>query len=700
MKTVLYLFLFALLFTYGWAQVYDGDIGHHLKAGEWMAAHGKILDRDIFSFTARGNLWLNHSWLAQIILYYIYSLGGINGLIFFKIIMLFIAYGFLVKACHHTENNIIIAILFIMSVCSASARFMVRPLIFTFLGVAISIYLFIKARKDINWLFFMPVLLIFWVNLHAEFMLGVIMVAIFWLYTAVTRKPYFLKASGIFALSLLALLINPYGIELFIHPVQLTSSDLFMTRISEWLPPMHPIFREQISIKVFYWLLGIGLVSFLLNFKRRDSLFFLFFITFGLMSLSAIRFMPYLAMLSVPLVSENLTRSVRSLRGAQRSGASLPLRRGGTRLPAFQRRGVAWRGAAIISIIICTIFLIEGRTHYTEFGLGLAEKICYPLNAGKFLNQAGIKGNMFNMCDFAGFLTLYHPERPVFIDGRLDVYGEGIYKDFLSPDEEVFKKYDINYIFLSFRHPATRGFLYQNKSWPLIYWDDTALIYVKRSEKNKDLIDRYVYNYIHPLTGSYNFLEHAGPEIKARVWEEVRRAIRAAPKSIRAHVTRGDIYVELKEYQKAIHAYEEAIELGRKYNTAYMVKIYHNMGKLYHNLGQYTKAESYYQKVLEKARQGETVYNHALEDWGQLAYMQGEKRRAFKFIKKALKYKEKSRHSVFSDYPVTLAKLALLYEDLEKKDKALIIWQEVYEIGGRDTRQQAHEHLKSLRGTL
>ena len=79
--------------------------------------------------------------------------------------------------------------------------------------------------------------------------------------------------------------------------------------------------------------------------------------------------------------------------------------------------------------------------------------------------------------------------------------------------------------------------------------------------------------------------------------------------------------------------------------------------------------------------------------------MQGEKRRAFKLIKKALKYKERSRHSVFSDYPVTLAKLALLYEDFGKRDKAVTAWQEVYEIGGRDTRQQAIEHLMSLRGT-
>ena len=701
MKTILYLSLLVLLFIYSWIQITDGDIGHHLKAGEWMLANGKILARDIFSHTASGKPWLNHSWLAEIGLYYIYSLGGIKGLIFFKIIILFLSYALLVKASQHTVflspmgedkgegvNDIIIAILFIMSVCSASARFMVRPLIFTFLGVAISIYLFIKARKDINWLFFMPVLLMFWVNLHAEFMLGVIMITIFWLYATWTffrkriSRSYFLKAGIIFALSLLALFINPYGVKLFLHPVSLTTSDLFMRRISEWLPPMHLLFRKYISIKFFYCFLGIGLFSFLLNFKKKNTLFFLFFITFGFMSLCAVRFMPYLAMIGIPIVAENLTRFVGSLKSKL--------------LRDYVPRNDIWYRLAITVIIIWSIFLMERRTHSNEFGVGLAEKICYPLQAGDFLDKAGIKGNMFNMVDFGGYLILFHPERPVFADGRLDVYGEKIYKDFLSPTEDAFQKYNINYIFLSYRHPATRSLLYKNDRWPLIYWDDTALIYLKKSKENIGLINRYAYQYLHPLTGTSEILEDAAPEVKAGAWKEIQRALKFSPDSIRAHVTKGDIYVELNDYKNAIQAYEEAIKLGKKYNTAYMIKIYHNLGKLHHNLGEYTKAEAYYRKVLKMAGPGKKIYNQALEDWGQLAYVQGKKKRAFKLIKQVVRSKRRSKSFIFFDYPITLAKLALLYEDLGKRDKAVITWQEVYKIGGTETRQQAYEHLKSL----
>ena len=116
-------------------------------------------------------------------------------------------------------------------------------------------------------------------------------------------------------------------------------------------------------------------------------------------------------------------------------------------------------------------------------------------------------------------------------------------------------------------------------------------------------------------------------------------------------------------------------------------------------LEKYQKAEKYYSHVLKMVRPGRTIYNQALENLGQLAYAQGKKKKAFRLIKQAVKYKRKTKGSisVFADYPLTLAKLALLYEEFGKKDKAVITWQEVYRIGGTETRRQAQEHLQVLR---
>ena len=44
----------------------DGDTYWHIRAGEWMIAHGAVLRADPFSYTAAGASWHTQEWLAEI----------------------------------------------------------------------------------------------------------------------------------------------------------------------------------------------------------------------------------------------------------------------------------------------------------------------------------------------------------------------------------------------------------------------------------------------------------------------------------------------------------------------------------------------------------------------------------------------------------------------------------------------------------
>ena len=46
----------------------DGDTYWHIRAGEWMLAHGSVLRNDVFSDTAAGNSWHTQEWLAEILM--------------------------------------------------------------------------------------------------------------------------------------------------------------------------------------------------------------------------------------------------------------------------------------------------------------------------------------------------------------------------------------------------------------------------------------------------------------------------------------------------------------------------------------------------------------------------------------------------------------------------------------------------------
>src|ERR1700704_5425648 len=45
----------------------DGDTYWHIRAGEWMIAHGSVLRADVFSYTATGHDWHTQEWLAEIL---------------------------------------------------------------------------------------------------------------------------------------------------------------------------------------------------------------------------------------------------------------------------------------------------------------------------------------------------------------------------------------------------------------------------------------------------------------------------------------------------------------------------------------------------------------------------------------------------------------------------------------------------------
>ena len=64
------------------------DFGFHLKAGEFIWLERAIPRHDMFSYLAEGNRWVDSHWLFQLILYGVYSLGGVPGAILLRVAIL------------------------------------------------------------------------------------------------------------------------------------------------------------------------------------------------------------------------------------------------------------------------------------------------------------------------------------------------------------------------------------------------------------------------------------------------------------------------------------------------------------------------------------------------------------------------------------------------------------------------------------
>ena len=68
--------LFAGLLFQSFRNFDDADGWWHLKTGQYIVETRSIPRTDIYSATKSGNEWVTHEWLAQVLMFGLYRIGG------------------------------------------------------------------------------------------------------------------------------------------------------------------------------------------------------------------------------------------------------------------------------------------------------------------------------------------------------------------------------------------------------------------------------------------------------------------------------------------------------------------------------------------------------------------------------------------------------------------------------------------------
>src|SRR5438094_3717576 len=69
--------LFVAIFSLAAVPPLDPDLWWHLANGRLIIAIGTIPHVDLYSFSAAGQPWVMHEWLADLMMYLLYQLGGL-----------------------------------------------------------------------------------------------------------------------------------------------------------------------------------------------------------------------------------------------------------------------------------------------------------------------------------------------------------------------------------------------------------------------------------------------------------------------------------------------------------------------------------------------------------------------------------------------------------------------------------------------
>ena len=470
----------------------DGDTGYHIRAGEIILKDLAVPRHDPFSFITPPLPWTAHEWLSEVVMAIVHNALGLPGIVFLFALLLSTTYWLLFRWIRSSGRNILVDLLILILVLlSSRIHWLARPHVFSLILIVLLYQILILHQEDRgNYLYVIPPMMLLWVNLHGGFILGFFIMGVFltgYFMGVITSqregRSIFAKKGKQLSLAcfaaILAACVNPFGVDAFLFPFRLVSESYLMDHVQEF---MSPNFHNVVPYR-YLLLFLIGILG--LSKERIKATELMLILTFTSMSLYSGRYIPLCAIVYAPILSRHGDILIQQYKG---SGSGL-LRQ---RSSVYAEIDASAKGYVIpFLVLVFSVALAVGR-----IPIHFPEKTA-PKAAIDFLRANSIRGNMFNNDEIGDYVIYWlSPRHKVFVDGRSDMYGPPIMKEYfkvayIEPGwKDVLDKYDIDYIFFYTDSVLVR-YLLTDAGWRQIYTDNVASIFLRDTPQNAETISRY-----------------------------------------------------------------------------------------------------------------------------------------------------------------------------------------------------------------
>jgi len=471
------------LFAMAARNVVDPDVWWHLKTGQLTLANHAVFRTDPYSFTRAGQPWVNHEWLFDVLLFALYRAGGWGPLI--VIFAGIIAASFMLVFLRCAGRPYIAGIVTLWAALASAPLWGVRPQMISLLLA--SAVLVLRDGAEANprlWWWMVPMMLL-WVNLHAEYALGIALLAAFLAGDALDAMFGFttwpkavprLRRLAVVLLACVAVVpLNPYGLKMYSYPLATLRSTSMQRYIVEWFSPD---FHKASYLPLLLFLLA-SLAAVALSGRFVDSgrsadgtktrpgeLLLLCAAIFA--ALLSVRHIPIYLLVAAP----PLSAAMESWRLSRASGLRVQSQ-------AAPAPGKSVLNAGLLAVCLCLAVL---RVRDVISHQPQAESRSFPAGAVSFLRAHPPNGPTFNSYDWGGyFIWKLYPQQRVFIDGRADVYGDTFLEQYAhtlnATDNwrEPLQRWQISTVVVPPDTPLLAA-LRANRSWKTVYADGRAVV--------------------------------------------------------------------------------------------------------------------------------------------------------------------------------------------------------------------------------
>jgi tetratricopeptide (TPR) repeat protein len=476
------------------------DLPRHIQNGAMLLqGNTDVLYKNLYSYTEGNYAVTNHHWLSGVVFYVLERLFGFGGLVIFKILVLLAAFCLLFAAALKKADFWLVVALAIPSILVLRERTGLRPEIFSYLFIALFLYLLLDLEEHPQHqrMFWLIPIQMLWVNLHIFSSIGIALVAVFLLEKL--RNPDLDRKLSLLLLGVIvATLINPYGPKIFyvFYWAINANKDFPIGTMEEYSVPEFLKFStpaEDISVAVFGLMALLMLVSFIPAIKRKPIFYFLTGVSTIVVAFSRLRGFAFFGMMALPIISANLNGPyVRVREKIKDTWASYAT-----------AAGALLQVVLISSLAYLLVIAVQGKISWqNEFGIGLT---FFSASSSAFLKDNNISGPVFNDPDIGSYLIgSRYPQEKVFVDNRFaDAYPPSFFKDSYLPllsDEskwlEAMKRYDFNAIVV-YQYDGTenlRTFIRRriyDPGWSFVYVDPYAFILLRNKAANSETIQKF-----------------------------------------------------------------------------------------------------------------------------------------------------------------------------------------------------------------
>jgi hypothetical protein len=480
--------LVVLVVTVSILPIPPNDLWWHLKFGELIYTTRTVPAYNLFAWTLPpGQPFFYGAWLGELLFYLLHRLGSLELAIAARTVITVLVFWLVGWEARRRSGSWRVAaiVTFIAAGISASNT-LVRPQVWAWLpftGFYLVLSAYSRGCLRPRCLLLLPLLMAFWVNVHGSFILGFVLVAIFFagqgLGLLIDRRlrqgwPALAWLAGSGLLSALAMLANPRGLEIVSYVHNMMTDPPSQTLVAEWQSPA----PTDLPTTFFFAsiLLLIGLLAYSRYRPRPTEA--LLIAAFLWLAWSGVRYMIWYALVSAPILAAIIAELARGQPWVR---------------PAPKRPFNLLFGAVLCLPVLLVhpavlprLPLPEGSWEHVLLSSPAGPMLSTgtPVAAAEYLKH-NPGGALFNEMGYGSYLIWAVPEQGVFIDPRVELYPYEMWLDYIrisraSRYNELLEKYRVDRLLL---HKGEQSELIAalatDPVWALEYEDDYSQIWYK-----------------------------------------------------------------------------------------------------------------------------------------------------------------------------------------------------------------------------